>query len=428
MKKIILTALTVLMIFGLIGCSGVLHDTPVPVNEPVKIDGASWYSIDITVWGNNSAEDAKPSNIIFNNNNNGKQTVDTKLPAFEAAKGAVFYYTLDATKPNKEGKYELNVAYQDDNPAYTVKPGVVRVYVYTNMEDLTAYIWDDEDAPFEKSASWPGSAVALAGVEAGTPFYLHGFFVPGLGEGEGEAAWKCTDKTVLSNPTTDLYGNVEYNYNFTATGTEMEFGIADGDWNPKYVNATFTVGTDKDFVKTERLESGGNNNKIKGLESGKAYRLVVKTTPAEEVYIKAFELAQATVKFEVTGLSAGNAAWINGTFWGSDWPQGWPAIPKKSNPSEKWGTPKDGFVAAVAGDDGVATFADNWNITIKGEIGETKSYEFKAIACKDSAWASEDDLVLNPKDNLKAEIKLTKSGTYTVSVAKDGTVTVKNPQ
>ena len=422
MKKIILTALTVLMIFGLVSCSGVLHDTPVPVNEPVKIDGASWYSIDITVWGNNSAEDAKPSNIIFNNNNNGKQTVDTKLPAFEAAKGAVFYYTLDATKPNKEGKYELNVAYQDDNPAYTVKPGVVRVYVYTNMEDLTAYIWDDEDAPFEKSASWPGSAVALAGVEAGTPFYLHGFFVRGLD------GWDCTGETVLSNPTTDLYGNVEYNYDFTATGAEMNFGISNSSWDPKYHNATFTVGTDKDFVKTDLNKKDGSDNFIKGLKSGSAYRLVVKTTPAGDVYIKAFELAQATVKFEVTGLSAGNAAWMNGTFWGSSWPQGWPAIPKKSNPSENWGTPKDGFVAAVAGDDGVATFDEKWNITVIASLGETKSYEFKAIACEDSAWASEDDLVLNPKDDLKAEIKLTKSGTYTVSVAKDGTVTVKNPQ
>ena len=281
------------------------------------------------------------------------------------------------------------------------------------MEDLTAYIWDDEDAPFEKSASWPGSAVALAGVEAGTPFYLHGFFVRGLD------GWDCTGETVLSNPTTDLYGNVEYNYDFTATGTEMQFGIADGDWNPKYVKATFTVGTDKDFVKTERLESGEGNNIIKGLESGKPYRLVVKTTPAGDVYIKAFELAQATVKFEVTGLAAGNAAWMNGTFWGSGWPQGWPIAAWNS-------AAKEGFEAAIAGDDGVATFADNWNITIVGEIGETKSYLFKAIVCSDSAWADAD--VLNPASDLKADIKLTKSGTYTVSVAKDGTVTVKNPQ
>ena len=419
MKKIILTALTVLMIFGLVSCSGVLHDTPVPVNEPVKIDGASWYSIDITVWGNNSAEDAKPSNIIFNNNNNGKQTVDTKLPAFEAAKGAVFYYTLDATKPNKEGKYELNVAYQDDNPAYTVKPGVVRVYVYTNMEDLTAYIWDDEDAPFEKSASWPGSAVALAGVEAGTPFYLHGFFFCGKFNAweEGGKEFTQDGKSVLSNPTTDLYGNVEYTYDFTAQDTQADYGICNNGWQTKYTGSTFTVGTDNDFVKTKK--GANDNNFIKGLEVGKAYRLVVKTTPAGDVYVKAFELAQATVKFEVTGLSAGNAAWMDGTFWGSNWPQGWPI--------DAWNkAAREGFEAAIAGDNGVATFADNWNITIVGEIGETKSYVFKAVACSDSAWADAD--VLNPASDLKADIKLTKSGTYTVSVAKDGTVTVKNPQ
>mgnify|MGYP007057741318 CR=1 FL=1 len=49
MKKIIFAALAVLMMFGLVGCSGVLHDVPVPKNEPVKIDDASWYYYDITV-------------------------------------------------------------------------------------------------------------------------------------------------------------------------------------------------------------------------------------------------------------------------------------------------------------------------------------------------------------------------------------------
>ena len=87
---------------------------------------------------------------------------------------------------------------------------------------------------------------------------------------------------------------------------------------------------------------------------------------------------------------------------------------------------KDGFVAAVAGVDGVATFAETWNITVLASLGETKSYEFKAIACTDSAWADAD--VLNPKDNLKAEIKLEKSGTYKVSVnAKTQKVTVTKP-
>lgn len=419
MKKIILTALTVLMIFGLIGCSGVLHDTPVPVNEPVKIDGASWYSIDITVWGNNSAEDAKPSNIIFNNNNNGKQTVDTKLPAFEAAKGAVFYYTLDATKPNKEGKYELNVAYQDDNPAYTVKPGVVRVYVYTNMEDLTAYIWDDEDAPFEKSASWPGSAVALAGVEAGTPFYLHGFFVPGLGEGDD--TWKCTDTTVLSNPTTDLYGNVEYSYNFTATGTEMEFGIAaNGSWNPKYVNATFTVGTDKDFVKTERLESGGVNNKIKGLKIGTPYRIVVKTTPEKEVYFSVEEICKVTFTFEVTNMGENTDAWMNGTFWGN-WSNGWKQESwYKDNSSNKF---NDKLTAPTVAD-GVATFDDKWNVVKVAKPNDVLKFSFKTQVTKDD-W-SNDSKCSSPDNDQTLEFKVTKSGTVKVSVnASDWKVTAK---
>lgn len=409
MKKIILTALTVLMIFGLVSCSGVLHDTPVPVNEPVKIDGASWYSIDITVWGNNSAEDAKPSNIIFNNNNNGKQTVDTKLPAFEAAKGAVFYYTLDATKPNKEGKYELNVAYQDDNPAYTVKPGVVRVYVYTNMEDLTAYIWDDEDAPFEKSASWPGSAVALAGVEAGTPFYLHGFFVRGL----GVDGWPANGDTVLKNATTDMYGNVEYIHDFEANAVELEFGITNS-WDPKYTGATFTVGTDTDFVKTTL--GADANNKIKGLKIGSAYRLVVKTTPAEEVYFSVEEICKVTFTFEVTNMGENTDAWMNGTFWGAGWPNGW----KQTS----WDTaPKAGLDAPTVAD-GVATFNNTWNVVKVAKPNDVLKFSFKTQVTKDD-W-SDDSKCSSPANDQTLEFKVTKSGTVKVSVnASDWKVTAK---
>ena len=411
MKKIILTALTVLMIFGLVGCSGVLHNTPAPVQEAVKIDGASWYSYDITVWGNNDPADEKPSNIIINDNGKGKQTVDTKLPAFEASKGGVAYYTLDATKPLKDGKFELNVAYQDDNPAYTAKPGVLRVYVYTNLENPTIYIWDDADCPFEKSSAWPGSPITLAGATVGTPFYLDGYFLKGSFL---DTEWNSDAKYLFDNPEEDPYGNLVYTVDFNPAKTDAYFAIVKNSDNSRWYGNT-SVGQNE--VKFENTTDGMKSGELSGFEVGKAYRLVVKTTPTEDVYVKVFELANATVKFEVTGLAAGNAAWMNGTIWGDSWPQGWP-IAAWNNPA------KSGLDAAIAGDDGVATFADNWNVVISGEIGETKSYVIQAIACSDSAWAGAD--VLESKQTV--DIKLTKSGTYTVSFAKDGTVTVKNPQ
>lgn len=148
MKKIILAALTVLMMFGLVSCSGVLHDTPVPKNEPVKIDDASWYYYDITIWGDNTDK----AQIIINDGDK-LQSGDTKLPAYKASEGAVFYYTMD--KANKE----LKVSYQKDEPEYTAKPGVVRIYVYTNITTPTAYYWDGAFA----GPTWPGKAINKVG-------------------------------------------------------------------------------------------------------------------------------------------------------------------------------------------------------------------------------------------------------------------------
>ena len=53
MKKIILSVLSVLMIFGLVGCNGALHD----YKDPEVFEGGTWYYYDIPT-------DA--ANVIFN--------------------------------------------------------------------------------------------------------------------------------------------------------------------------------------------------------------------------------------------------------------------------------------------------------------------------------------------------------------------------
>ena len=317
MKKIILTALTVLMIFGLVGCSGVLHNTPAPVQEAVKIDGASWYSYDITVWGNNDPSDEKPSNIIINDNGKGKQTVDTKLPAFEASKGGVVYYTLDATKPLKDGKFELNVAYQDDNPVYTAKPGVLRVYVYTNLENPTIYIWDDADCPFEKSSAWPGSPITLAGATVGTPFYLDGYFLKGSFL---DAEWNSDVKYLFDNPEEDPYGNLVYTVDFKAAKADAYFAIVKNSDNSRWHGNT---SVDQDYVEFEYTTDGMKSSQMSGFESGKDYRIYIKTTPDEKVFAKVVSLYEVTVSgatVKATNLPEelnGKTLYFTGTF--NDW-------------------------------------------------------------------------------------------------------------
>ena len=144
MKKIILSVLSVLMIFSLIGCSGVLHDEKPFVPEKVTIEGGNWFYFDITVWGDNDGNSAQ---LIINGDD--VQSPDTKLPAFEAKTGAALYFTM------KKSDLKLNVSYQDDEPAYTPVPGTVRIYVYTDISAPNAYYWDGNFA----GPAWPGFAM-----------------------------------------------------------------------------------------------------------------------------------------------------------------------------------------------------------------------------------------------------------------------------
>lgn len=148
MKKIILTALTVLTIFGLVGCNGVLHDEKPFVPEKVTIEGGSWFYYDVTVWGDN---DGNTAQLIINDGS--VQSPDTKLPAFEAKTGAALYFTM------KKADLKLNVSYQDDEPEYTPVPGTVRIYVYTDITAPNAYYWGGNFA----GPNWPGFAMTKNG-------------------------------------------------------------------------------------------------------------------------------------------------------------------------------------------------------------------------------------------------------------------------
>lgn len=158
MKKIILSVLSVLMIFSLIGCSGVLHDEKPFVPEKVTIEGGSWFYFDITVWGDN---DGNTAQLIINGDS--VQSPDTKLPAFEAKTGAALYFTM------KKSDLKLNVSYQDDEPAYTPVPGTVRIYVYTDLTSANAYYWDGNFA----GPAWPGNAMVKMG-EKSPSIYIDG--------------------------------------------------------------------------------------------------------------------------------------------------------------------------------------------------------------------------------------------------------------
>lgn len=157
MKRLLLGAITALaFLFGFASCSGDLHDEPMPVREPVTIEGASWYFVDIAVWGDS---DGSQEGLIVNNNNKGLQTDNTKLPTFKAANGGVFYYTYNGVNNGY-----LNDSYQEDNPSFKPEPGKIRIYVYTAIDEPCLHHWGD----LCSETAWPGTRMIKVGEVAKT--------------------------------------------------------------------------------------------------------------------------------------------------------------------------------------------------------------------------------------------------------------------
>lgn len=268
MKKLLSFLAAGALAFGLIGCSGDLHDVPMPKHEPVVIDGASWYYADITVWGDS---DGTKEGLIVNNKGNGLQTGNSKLPIFKASDGGVFYYTYDGTGADKG---YLNDSYQNDNPAFTPEAGKIRVYVYTPVQNPCLHSWG---GPF-KATSWPGTPMTkVGGVEAvemkmtikkvivknlpdslsGQKLYYRGGLV--------DSSWGCKEEfsgTVANGEITINIGKDDTKQTATGFAMSSEFKIADASWGTS-IGKGFT--SDNDAANVSVLISNGATVNIIGV-------------------------------------------------------------------------------------------------------------------------------------------------------------------
>ena len=251
------------------------------------------------------------------------------------------------------------------------------------------------------------SVVSMADPVYPTPFWLDGYYALGLG-----GNWNAGPDTLLCNGDYDVTtGIIVYTFDFKATDTSSDLGIATNGWSTKYTGATFTVGTDTDYVVTTM--GADANSKINGLKAGFPYRLYVKVTPEKEISFKVEEICEVSLTFKITGLTEGDAAWISGTPWG--WGQGWPL--------SAWGGLKDGYEltdAPVADADGVVTFGPKWEYITIAKPGDVLNHEVKFLASDDD-WAS--TKYDNP--NIKFDINVEGAASYEVTInAADNTASV----
>ena len=155
-------------------------------------------------------------------------------------------------------------------------------------------------------------------------------------------------------------------------------------------------------VKNSYLGDTGNST-IKATKDGANYRMYIKTNPDKEVFVKVEQIAAVTYKFKVINLGDNAQAWINGSFWGG-WELGWPIA--------SWNSAVKAGYAPVAVVDGVAVFPAVFDVSAVAKVGETKSFNFKAIACADDAWAAANW----DSGDLACDIEITGDGTYVVVV------------
>ena len=398
MKKIIFAALSVLMMLSLVGCGEHLVDFKVIDLSGGAVPGdwaipANWdnttpftsidkdnstYTFEFTVKDDLAAGSDVGFKILTVNGN------------WNVAGYTEFEVTVDGE--------EVTANYKDNcGPAGNA---FVKGCEAGKTYKMTVVCNSDSSATV--------SVVSIADPVYPTPFWLDGYYARGLG-----GNWNAEADTLLCNGDFDVTtGIIIYTKDFTASAEDAGFGIATSDWGSKYVEGTFTIGTDTDYVATKL--AGASDNMIKGMKVGNPYRLYVKVTPEKEVSFKVEEICEVNLTFKITGLTEGDAAWISGSVWGWD-TIGWPLV--------AWGGLKEGYEltdAPVADADGVAVFGSKWNFSTIAKPGDTLSYEVKFIASDDD-WAS--TKYDNP--NIKFDINVEGAASYIVTVnAADNTASV----
>ncbi|MBP3449372.1 MAG: hypothetical protein J6K22_02800 [Spirochaetaceae bacterium] len=323
MKKIIFAALSVLMIFSLIGCGEHIDYTENPVLGAGAVPGAFNGWDNTTAW--TTVDDDK---CVY--------TYEFKADAAE-----VDWKAITIAGDWNSGAYINAVVKPDGNPvklSFDDKTGGGTNASITELTKGNSYkltVYSEDGAVYAKVEDLGLDIIPV-------PYILSGMFVHG---GMYDASWGAVlAGALLEFETSSQDGVVVYKKDFTASSDDEGFKIASADWNNGWAGTEFTLdaadyvefkekrvdgvaydtATDEKLLHTEGADKGKprdtNNAVLKGTKAGKTYRLYIKTTPDEKVYAKVVTLNAvvidgATVK--ATDLPAdlnGKDLYFTGTF------------------------------------------------------------------------------------------------------------------
>ncbi len=244
---------------------------------------------------------------------------------------------------------------------------------------------------------------------APSPYYFDGLYLVGsvFGINGGETAWGFTADNLICGASLDSQtGVLTYTKDIVATAESGEMGINDSAWENKVAVKGTEVKADGVAVVVTGEGDKGNFN-VSGLTAGNPYRVTITTTPEKEVSVSIAEICSYILTFKITGLEEGMKAWVNGNCWGSTWPNGWALADWNQAPGNGL-TVAD---AAVADENGVATFGAKWNVSGVAKPGETLSFELKFIASDDD-WKT----TKYNNANIAFDVEDIAAGTYLVSI------------
>lgn len=410
MKKLLSFLAAGALALGLIGCSGDLHDA-----EIIDLSG---YGIRGTMTGWKPADDEP-----LTKNDNG-----TYSYSFTATGETDNFAVIEMGDASWNTAYRLAQPKSEGDTANTFdteKGMEQKVYQGQSADCCTIKGLKKGDkvdlliTPDTTFITVKVTITAGSGSTGPVPYYFDGLYLVGncFTIGDMTNLWSFGSANLIYGASLDKKtGNVTYKKDIVATAESGEMGINDSSWGNKQNGTGVTVNANADDY-TELNGTAAGNFKVSGLTVGKPYRVEIKTTPDKDVSIKIYEIVSVTFKFEVTGLSEGELAWIGGQFWGASWDNGWPI--------KAWDKPVGCGLSvadnAVADENGVAAFNDKWNVSTVAKPGEKLSYNFKVIAT-DTDWSGDPS---KQTGDLSVDINIDEDATYKISInIEDGEIKV----
>ena len=405
MKKILSFLAAGALALGLIGCSGDLHD-----DEFNPIDTSKFETFELcgamTDWKNDAG-----TNLKFTPTENAYEYSVT-FTAKDAEQGFCFITKTGLWDDYQIGGESMKAGTLPEGISFSSKAGEGKHEdaIFSGLTKDAAYKMTVETSSGVYVVSLASTEAPVAPADP-VPYYFDGLYLVGscFKIGDMTNLWSFGSANLIYGASVDKKtGIVTYKKDIVATAESGEMGINDSSWGNKQNGKGITVNANADDY-TELNGTEGDNFNVSGLTVGKAYRAEIKTTPDKDVLIKIYEIASVTFKFEVTGLSEGNLAWIGGNFWGSSWDNGWPI-------GAWWNKPLGCGLSVsdngVADENGVAAFNDKWNVSTVAKPGEKLSYNFKVIAT-DTDWSGDPS---KQTGDLSVDINIDEDATYKISI------------